>query len=94
MFSTVSNGSDADKKGKKTDVSAVRRGARDNDKEYMMGSSSSQSPRANRSSTQDPLEHAKGKVQIEQNPIRKDGGPENADAWQYQGKRTTTQRDV
>lgn len=28
-----------------------------------MGSSSSQSPRANRSSTQDPLEHAKGEVQ-------------------------------
>jgi hypothetical protein len=48
----------------------------------------SQSPRASRASTQDPLEHAKGQVQIEQNPIRKDGGPENADASKVKSDRS------
>jgi hypothetical protein len=47
-----------------------------------MSLKSSQSPRANRKSTQDPLEHARGNVQTNQRAIRKDGGPENAGAWE------------
>jgi hypothetical protein len=40
--------------------------------------SNSQSPRARRSSTNDPDAFAKGKVNIGVNQFRKDGGPENA----------------
>lgn len=42
---------------------------------------SSQSPRANRASTNPVDQYAKGEVQEGIKPMRKDGGPENAAAW-------------
>lgn len=53
-----------------------------------------QSPRQIRSSTEDPDKYGKGAVQIGQRAIRKDGGPENADAWANQGKGVSSQKDV
>lgn len=46
----------------------------------------SQSPRASRDSTNDPEKHALGDVKLDMNDPEEDGGPENADAWQHQGK--------
>jgi hypothetical protein len=54
----------------------------------------SQSPRASRSSTQNPLEHAKGKVQLGMKMPNKSGGEGNESAWANQGKLATGQKDI
>jgi hypothetical protein len=46
-----------------------------------------QSPRALRDSTQDPLEHSKGEVQLGMNEPSKSGSPENAGAWKIHSER-------
>ena len=56
--------------------------------------SDSQSPRAKRDSTNDPLEFCRGEVQTTANSPRRDGGPENALAWQHQGKGGDQKFDV
>jgi hypothetical protein len=60
-----------------------------------MAKNSSQSPRPNRESTQDPLEHAKGSVQFDnfKAPESK-SHPVNDRAWVLLGEKTTSQKDV
>ena len=60
-----------------------------------LSKTSSQSPRANRDSTQDPLEHAKGSVQFDnfKAPESK-SDPIDDRAWEHLGGKTTSQKDI